>query len=426
MRLSIPIEDKVIALYSEVDLHSLSKGAKVVTAHQPGFWHPGIWIKTLLLNRISRNGRLILLDFDITSKEKVTIPQIIQQRVSLYSFNPFNKKIWYNNRVNADEFVAMVQERIRGFDIISHNFEKNKLHVPKTDDAIDFYNLWRANLEGGVNYKTVRYSSLLKTDEYAEFINVIRQRGDALFEIYNEELVKYRKKYKIRGENPFKLMEVRGAKKELPLWFIEQDERYPVFWENKKFYYEKGEIKNYEKIYPRGPLITLFIRAFVADIFIHGVSGFNYDEITENIANQFWGIKLCPKVGISATVFLNFDNYPDFFKIEKAIRKIEEEKKNYVKMPVDGMKELIEQRDSIIKRINDAEDKKSLYKKLKIIKRQIEDKARPYIEKLDREKEKLMEILATKQVYCFREYPYFLYTYEQLAEIFDRSLHGTI
>jgi hypothetical protein len=58
------------------------------------------------------------------------------------------------------------------------------------------------------------------------------------------------------------------------------------------------------RIRPRALMTTLFLRCFVADLFVHGIGGGVYDRLTDDIIRQFFGMEPPEYVICTATLWL--------------------------------------------------------------------------------------------------------------------------
>ena len=58
------------------------------------------------------------------------------------------------------------------------------------------------------------------------------------------------------------------------------------------------------KIRTRALTTTLFARLILSDLFLHGIGGAKYDQVTDQIARQFFGFKLPKFAAVSATLRL--------------------------------------------------------------------------------------------------------------------------
>jgi hypothetical protein len=69
---------------------------------------------------------------------------------------------------------------------------------------------------------------------------------------------------------------------------------------------ERGDFK----VRSRALTNTLFARLFVADLFIHGIGGAKYDELTDEIIRRYYGCDPPSYMVLSATLRLPFQTFP--------------------------------------------------------------------------------------------------------------------
>ncbi len=88
-----------------------------------------------------------------------------------------------------------------------------------------------------------------------------------------------------------------------------------------------GKVDGGWKIRPRALTLTLFVRLCVADIFIHGIGGAKYDEVTDDIMRRFFGIEPPAYSVVSATLRLPLPRFPateaDLHAMERRLRELE-------------------------------------------------------------------------------------------------------
>jgi len=64
------------------------------------------------------------------------------------------------------------------------------------------------------------------------------------------------------------------------------------------------------KVRSRALTNTLYARLFLADLFIHGIGGAKYDELTDEIIRRFYGFEPPGYLVLSATLLLPFATFP--------------------------------------------------------------------------------------------------------------------
>jgi hypothetical protein len=58
------------------------------------------------------------------------------------------------------------------------------------------------------------------------------------------------------------------------------------------------------RIRPRALITTMFARVFLGDLFLHGIGGAKYDQLTDEIIRRYWQFEPPPYMTLSATLLL--------------------------------------------------------------------------------------------------------------------------
>src|SRR5262249_45745914 len=131
--------------------------------------------------------------------------------------------------------------------------------------------------------------------------------------VYNDCVHDYRRQYGLRSRNhPVPDLAVEGDWLEVPLWAWRRGQhqrgRLLVRQHDQRLDLRVGAetgpalplepagiVRAWQELEPRGFKVrsraltnTLFARMFVADLFIHGIGGGKYDELTDAIARRFY------------------------------------------------------------------------------------------------------------------------------------------
>jgi hypothetical protein len=101
--------------------------------------------------------------------------------------------------------------------------------------------------------------------------------------IYNETLDRYAEQFSFRYKNfPFpKLKEG-----ELPFWVLHEGRRHQLNMEH----LDMNQLGRYV-IVPKASPLTIFLRLYRSDIFLHGTGGGNYEWVNDRIIERFFGIE---------------------------------------------------------------------------------------------------------------------------------------
>ena len=340
----------------------------VQTGHQPLFYHPGITIKNLLLNKIGLmegiNAINLIVDTDNFKEIAVNIPNykdgIKIEKEILFS-NQYPIPYEFSAPPSQEAFNLFI-EGIKyhlshpQFKNLHDNFNEytNKInYAGKNFNTLsEFMTAIRRIYENEIEseYLEIPLSSICDTDEFLIFFLSVVMESEKFTSIYNCHLERYRKEHKLRyPANPFPNLSIEDEKIELPFWHfyphtysqrlsmpisggstpagIGVGVRGRVFAKNKddtvivsfeggdSIEFDKKELyngidlikKNNIKIRPKAIILTLFNRLFVSDAFIHGVGGTKYDRITDEIIRDFYKVEPPEFITTSLTLYPNVE-----------------------------------------------------------------------------------------------------------------------
>ncbi|MBI3462597.1 MAG: hypothetical protein HY000_05980 [Planctomycetes bacterium] len=349
-------------------------GAKRVflAGHQPQLFHPGVWIKNFALGRLAELHDAVainlVIDSDSIRTPSIRVPggTVATPTVEAVPFDGPGPDLPFEER-----------------SIVDHSLWKSfgdraaKQIAPLAPDALvrDFWPLAIARARDtnnlGVCLSQARHlweqrwgSSTLELPQghvcslpaSCWFIAHLLAHLPRLWEIYNTSLAEYRKLHHIRSANhpapalaaiddwleaPFwiwqtsaparKRLFVRGEGDELILSDRQQFElRLPLTPE--------GEIDRAAeilsdlasqgvKLRTRALLTTLLARVLFGDLFLHGIGGAKYDQLTDVIIRRFFGIDPPEYLIVSATLQLPIPREPasmeELRRLDHLLRELE-------------------------------------------------------------------------------------------------------
>jgi hypothetical protein len=309
----------------------VDKGGKIGTCHQPYFFNPGVSLKYLfLLDLPASDKEILFLDIDRVNL-KVKVP-FQDKRISSIDF--VTTELVLSDYLMPEPdiwscFFVSIENRLKSFSAVKQkeilaNFFKFKdialkytgkkyLKELLVESFLEFYNLKR---------KYLFFSDLCREEKFKDFFKSIYHRHSEFIQIFNESLEIYKKEYRFRFKNfPYPKL----LPDELPFWQIKEGKRVRLF--RKDVHIDNlGQLI----IFPRAVTLTLFLRLYRFDIFIHGVGGANYEWVQDRIIEKFFKQKVPPFLVISGTFLLDGvleRNFPYFFFNADKIKKYYE--KNY-------------------------------------------------------------------------------------------------
>ena len=315
----------------------------IVTGHQPDLYHPGIWVKNFLLQRFAREQSADSLDLVVDSDGfdhvAVTSPCLVPEprrcvhylavggAGSCYATAPVP------SHEHVEAFCSAVLGSLAGLSspAPARHFTEfcSHLHtaLPDATDLAEVVTFARRRYEAtsGTDYPELPVTTMARSASFARFIVHVAGNAATFAAAYNAELEVYRNLTRTRSKvQPFPDLEIDAGSVELPFWRIADGVRAPV----RAVIGEDGGVtlatasgaflaipadpesaivtlaESGEILAPKALALTMFVRLFVADLFIHGVGGGRYDRITDGVIRRFFGVEPPSYVVASLTVYL--------------------------------------------------------------------------------------------------------------------------
>jgi hypothetical protein len=311
----------------------------VVTGHQPEFYHPGIWIKDFLLQRLSDETGATAIDLVVDSDGFDSLevhspclrPEVRVCRSYLavgttdgcYACTPVPAA------EDVERFCEAGVEHLSTLSApaIGHHFarfcEGLRAALPDARNIAELVTFARRRFEAqaGTDYLELPVTVMAGSKAFATFAAHLALDARAFAAAYNVALADYRERTGTRSAaQPFPDLEVDDELVELPLWVIDGGRRTvwartgerPALIADGEVLCELGDeatapIRLLEAdlmLAPKALALTLFTRLLVADLFIHGVGGGRYDQVTDDVFHRYLGIEPTPMVVASMTVYL--------------------------------------------------------------------------------------------------------------------------
>jgi hypothetical protein len=203
--------------------------------------------------------------------------------------------------------------------------------------------------ELGLNIFNTPLSELTEHRPFLEFTRILLSRCQELHSIHNTALAEYRAANLIRSStHPVPELSAEGEWLEAPFWIstFENLRRRRAFVRSARNGIQlsdrgqtlvtipSGDSSDYwqilatnqVKLRPRALITTMYARLILSDLFIHGIGGAKYDELTDAIIRRFFGIEPPAYVTATATFRLPIDrpnvSYEDVRTSAQRIREL--------------------------------------------------------------------------------------------------------
>lgn len=320
----------------------------LLAGHQPELVHPGVWVKNFALAGLAAaHGATsvnLLVDYDTVKTTTLRLPELVgtdprEVHAAALPFDHWADEAPYEERRIRDRalFASLAERaaplwRTWGFRPLLPEFWTEVLRQAERTPLLGeclaaarrtFERRWGChNLEAPV-------SALSRTGAFAWFACHILADLPRFHQTYNDCVHEYRRVYGLRSRNhPVPDLGTDGTWLETPFWAwqVGQERRgrlvarpsdsgielrvgaepWPTLPRSAHVLasaWQTLEPRGF-KIRPRALTNTLFARLFVADLFLHGIGGGKYDELTDDLIRRFYGQKPPRYLVLSGTLRL--------------------------------------------------------------------------------------------------------------------------
>lgn len=343
-----PLLDSTVGALRTALRHDVNlAGPAIVTGHQPEFFHAGVFAKNLAAHLLAKQcgGTAVFLtvDSDLPKIARFVLPEITAggvRRVEVeipgcdpglpYAAQPpVPRDQWL-------QFFARVAALHRGHDeSLLGDFARAFIAAagPDADYCTAFeHGLLATEAALGLHgLRVLRISALCATPAFRAFAAAWLLDAHPCAAHYNAAQAAYRARHRIRARGrPVPPLLVAGDTVETPFWVVRRDEpRRRLFVTRRGTQLElatdqrrlaempAAELARVEThlapwpcerdgwdLRPRALALSAFARLLLADLFIHGIGGAKYDEMTADLVQRWLGVALPPLACVSATLRL--------------------------------------------------------------------------------------------------------------------------
>ena len=329
------------AQYRNVD--SISENQPILgSGHQPQLFHPGVWFKNFALHRfaaeLNATAINLIIDNDVCQSTGIKVPTGPAERPHL-EVVPIDRSAdavpYESRRILDDEcfhsFPRRIQKALgrRVESPLINDLWKGARDVQGwTDNLGQSVAALRHGLEGNWGLSTLELplSHVCQSQAFCRFaamliVNIERLRG-----VYNSALIDYRKVNRIRSHShPVPALATDGAWLEAPFWIYNRDrglrrrlfvqKRGREVWLSDRewwdaivpvdelaFWLQRQSMDRVVR--PRALMTTCFLRLVLCQMFVHGIGGAKYDQLTDQIIRQLWDFEPPGYLTVTATLQL--------------------------------------------------------------------------------------------------------------------------
>ena len=329
----------------------------VMAGHQPTLFHPGVWYKNFLLSelgdRFNAAAINLVVDNDNCGSANIYVPTTDDSKTKLRPIAldlpdaqlPFEERK-IQDRSTLDSFAARAKQAIAPIveqPIVSELWAEV---INNVSDELLGHAIARGRhafeSKLGLSTLEIPVSHLARSHSFAQFSELILGRIEEFIEIYNRVVETYRKLNKIRSySHPVPQLKISDGWIEAPFWIwsVANPVRKSLFVKPSPTDIQISNLADFTetipknsfadnfhsiqqtgaRIRPKALMTTLYSRLVLSDLFIHGIGGAKYDQLTDAICNEFFEVILPIYQTTTATMLIQ-NSVPPINRTETTLR----------------------------------------------------------------------------------------------------------
>ena len=432
----------------------------VLAGHQPELFHCGVWFKNFVLSNIAqRFGATavnLVIDNDLCATKSIRVPggSLEHPEIHGVAFDelgpivPF-EMVPLNDRASWNSFgtrVCRVLQPIIQDPLIASLWpEVEQAQQAGLPPALAIAaGRHRIEIEHGSRTLELPLSQLCSAKSFGIFVAELCARHEELNEIYNEALLQYRFENRIRSQShPVPELRVRGEWFELPLWILSQTSPHRrsawvkrtaqgfVIGDGNGFATELSsahllqELAGLESngilLRPRALVTTMYSRLVLGQMFLHGIGGAKYDQLTDRIIQRFLGVTPPGFATLSATLRLPIP-IPTVSDLDVSRQRIKQRDLRYhpewfVDHSDPHASQLANTKQQLIARSRHVTDRAKWHRQMEAVNQQLMHLTDGWDEVLQEELGEIEKQLRTKQILGSREFSFCLHPIDVIERL---------
>lgn len=424
----------------------------LVAGHQPELFHPGVWVKNFALCGLAHahgaTALNLIIDNDLVKTTALRFPS--PPHVRWLRFDRWTGATPYEERTIADRdlfttFADRAGEWLRAwpYEPLLPTFWKEVLRQSeRTVNLGECFAAARRTFErawGCANLE-VPLSTLCATEPFAWFACHLLAHLPHFHSLYNAIVADYRRLHGIRDRNhPVPDLAVDGDWLEAPFWIwrsgasrrgrlfarqgsgrLELRDGDETFTLNAKPQALVREWQNLAlegiKIRSRALTTTLYARLFLGDLFLHGIGGGKYDELTDDLMRRFYDCEPPAYIVLSATRWLPLPRsavtVDDYRRLNRKVRDVHYNPQRYFR-EIEGIEPLSQlvsrKQEWIARQPATPSERRQRFRTLQSLTEALRGPLLPYENQLRQQLSQMRERLRSNAVLQRRDYAFCLF-----------------
>lgn len=447
----------------------------VLSGHQPELFHAGVWFKNFLLAKLAQSSKAVsinfLVDNDLCRTTSIRVPtrdasgQWVGRSVAFDT--PQSPLPWELRGLQSMETWQAFPEKVT--ELLQKNHAPNGGWQPPL-----LAELWPAATQAlertgrvgaalaqarhqlevreGLHNLEVPLSHWVSTRAFARFSIGLLAELPRFQDVYNRQRDQYRAAHGIRNDaHPVPALEQDGRWLEAPWWVYratapERRRLWVQVLDDQLLFSDRagwqaaiaGRLDCDQAasqwldllaqgvcLRPRALLTTMYLRLIIADFFVHGIGGGKYDQLTNGILVDFFGIEAPPMAVATATLRLPAAaaaQLPESTDLQVALQELEQQQwalKYHAEqfaeeLPIEAA-ELVQEKQRLLDNIPPKGEKWEWHQSISQVNRRLQALAGDRISAARSQALELKSELRQTQVVESREYSFALFPKQSIV-----------
>ncbi|RLS54905.1 MAG: hypothetical protein DWH91_10665 [Planctomycetota bacterium] len=437
----------------------------IVGGHQPDLFHPGVWIKNAVISQLSRKLAAVPLNLvvntDLSTTSSIPLPsRDARSAPQNLAWDHPRAAVPWEERITPDrELFRSFGDRCQtalqawGWTPLAAEMDWERFDDwPVVDRLAGIRHRWEVT--HGIENLELKSSTWADSISFRWFAWQLLSRAGEFHTAYNRALCEYREENRLRSRShPVPPLETVGNAVEVPLWVWRSGERH-----RSRLFVETiagrlrltdgarvvGELplpnvtaqRSIEdswykleaagwKLRPRALMTTLAMRMCVASVFVHGIGGAKYDQMTDRIIISFFHRQPPQIIVATATerLFESFAGPPiaePMIALKAKLRQFRWNPERLLESRSDAADLLARKRQLIAAKGDNPLDRTVRHERLQVINSQLRARLVPDVAEWTAQLEELTNRRPRDQSLRSREYSSVLFPAERIVQLFQR------
>lgn len=443
------------------DIAKFESNHIILSGHQPELFHPGVWFKNFALSslgeQLSATSINMIIDNDLCGLPAVSVPKSVsatEATTESVAFDvpggnfPFEtREIIDRSLFNsfADRMSRSISPTVNA-PLVRHLWNNTKRFIDPSNRLGNTIAAARHQLEGqhGLRTLEIPLSLICQSREFSEFVAELLSRIEDFQSVHNDSLNEYRAVHRIRSNShPVPALDRVDDWLETPFWIWAKDSpvRRALYVRLQADQLVLSNLHDIEiplqhaqlsdqlfelpqqhvAIRPRALMTTMYSRLILSDLFIHGIGGSKYDQLTDAITRRFWGCDPPEFMTITATMKLPFEfervSEQDLVRNRQFLRELRFHPEKHIDSPDERATELIATKKSWIAQHQPSGQNKQRHDAIT----QCNEQLQPYIaaqaEQIRQQQDQVRSLLSRSRILDSRAYSFCCFDESLITEL---------